>query len=366
MDNNNSIIRGYIGTYTHGESKGIYTFTFDTNSGTIFDIVLGAELQNPTYTVIDDENKYLYSVIKSPEEQDLESNGVAAFSIDEDTGRLSLINYETLNGKSPCHVSLDKNKKYLFAANYHEGTIAIFPITDVGSIAIPTEIVRHTGSGPNKKRQEAPHVHFAALSPDEKFLFAVDLGTDRIEAYDFNFESGKLQHNPTLSLSLPEGSGPRHLAFHPNGRFTYVITELSSKILLLDYNSNDYSIKIIQSISALPETFEGENTGAAIRITPDGRFIYSSNRGHNSLAAFSINQENGELSLVGFYDTLGDGPRDFNIDPTGKFIIAANEKSSSLVVYSIDQADGSLKTISDPIEVPNPVSIEFLKSISKE
>lgn len=366
MDNNNSIIRGYIGTYTLGESKGIYTFTLDLSSGTIQDIALGAELQNPTYTVIDKENKYLYSVIKSPEEKDLESNGVAAFSIDDSTGRLKLINYETLTGKSPCHVNLDKNKRYLFSANYHEGTVAIFPITDEGSIAIPTEVVKHTGSGPNKERQEAPHVHFTALSPDEKFLLAVDLGTDRIEAYDFNFQSGKLQHNPSLSTILPGGSGPRHLAFHPNGRYFYVITELSSEVVLLDYNREEYSIKALQTISTLPDNFTRENTGAAIRITPDGRFLYASNRGANSLAAFAINQESGELSLIDFYDTLGDGPRDFNIDPTGKFIIAANEKSSSIVVYSIDQEKGSLKVISDPIEVPNPVSIAFLNPITEE
>ena len=366
MDNNNSIIRGYIGTYTYGKSKGIYTFIFDLNSGAIQDIALGAELQNPTYTVIDNENKYLYSVIKSPEEKDLESNGVAAFAINSDNGRLSLINFETLIGKSPCHVSLDKNSKYLFSANYHEGTVAIFPITDAGSIAIPTEVVKHTGSGPNKERQEAPHVHFTALSPDERFLLAVDLGTDRIEAYDFNFQSGKLQHNPSLSISLPGGSGPRHLAFHPNGRYIYVLTELSCEVVLLDYDSEKYSINSLQTISSLPENFKGENTGAAIRITPDGRFLYASNRGDNSLAAFSINQENGELSLIGFYSTLGDGPRDFNIDPTGKFIIAANEKSSSVVVYSIDQENGSLKTISDPIDIPNPVSVEFLHLIEEE
>ncbi len=366
MEINDSIIRGYIGTYTQGESEGIYTFQLDLSKGTIEEIQVAAKLQNPTYLTIDKENKYLYSVVKSPSEQDLESNGVAAFNLNEDDGSLKLINYETLEGKSPCYLSLDKEKRYLLSANYHEGTLAVFPILDAGSIAIPTEIIRHTGFGPNKERQEAPHIHYAALSPDERVVFTVDLGTDRIEAYDLNFKSGKLQHIPNLSLSFAPGSGPRHLAFHPKGRYIYAITELSSQLVVIEYDRDEYSIEALEYISNLPEDFKGENTGAAIRITKDGRFLYASNRGHNSIAAYRILEEGRNLSLIGYYSTLGDGPRDFNIDPTGKFLIASNQNTSSIVLFSINQEDGSLKTISDPIKVPNPVSVEFTHLTSKE
>jgi len=351
---------GYIGTYTQGGSEGIYGFTLDTESGSIENISVAARLENPTYIAIDKNNKYLYSVVKAPNEKNLESNGVSAYTLNSSTGELKLLNYETLEGKSPCHVSIDKNSRYVFSANYHEGTLSVFPITDAGSVAMPSDIIRHTGSGPNKERQEAPHVHFASLSPDEKYLFAVDLGTDRIEAYDFDFEKGKLHHNLNLSISLKPGCGPRHLVFHPNGKFIYVITELSSEVVVLEYNPQDFNVKEIEYISTLPMDFNGDNTGAAIHISKDGRYLYTSNRGHNSIAVFSVDGETGKLQPISHNSTLGDGPRDFNIDPTGRFLIAANQNTSNIVTYSINEETGTLKHIGESINIPNPVCVKFI------
>lgn len=360
MEININKIIGYIGTYTQGDSEGIYGFTLDTESGSIENINVAAKLENPTYISIDKNNKYLFSVVKSPDEKNLESNGISAYFLNSSTGELKLINYETLEGKSPCHVSIDKNNRYVFSANYHEGTLSIFPIIDAGSVAMPSDIIKHSGSGPNKERQEAPHVHFVSLSPDEKYLFAVDLGTDRIEAYDFDFEKGKLHHNSNLSISLKPGCGPRHLVFHPNGKFIYVITELSSEVVVLEYNPQDFNVKEIEYISTLPNDFNEENTGAAIHISSDGRYLYTSNRGHNSIAVFSVDEETGKLQLISHHSTLGDGPRDFNIDPTGRFLIAANQNTSNIVTYCINSEAGILKHIGESIEIPNPVCVKFI------
>lgn len=360
MEINNTKLKGYIGTYTQGKSEGIYSFILNTDAGLIENIELAAKLENPTYLAIDKENRFIYSVVKSPDENMLESNGVASYSINQEDSNLKLLNYETLEGKSPCYVSTDKNNSYLFSANYHEGTLAVFPITDVGSIAMPSDIVEHSGSGPNKERQDAPHVHYASLSPGEKHVFAVDLGTDRIEVYEFDFEKGKLSHNPNFSISLKPGCGPRHLTFHPNGKYIYVITELSSEIAVLEYSAENYSLKELQYVSTLPQDFKGENTGAAIHLSPDGKFLYASNRGHNSIAVFSVDESTGSLQFISHYFTKGDGPRDFNIDPYGKFLIAANQNSSNIVLYSINKDQGTLTQLGEPIEVPNPVCIKFL------
>ncbi|TDT63266.1 lactonase family protein [Fonticella tunisiensis] len=348
---NTNKLTAYVGTYTNGESKGIYRFTMDASSGKIEDVSLAGEMENPTYLAIDKNNKLLYSVAKVGD-----GGGVAAFKI-KNSGDLELINYQVSQGKPPCYVGLNSKNEYVFSANYHRATIEVFPVREDGGIDIPSSVITHEGSGPNKERQEKAHAHYAALTPDEKYLCAVDLGIDKLAVYSLN--RGSLSEANGLSLSLRPGCGPRHLAFHPNGKFAYIITELSSEIVALEYSPSD-GFKEIQYISALPEGFNGENLGSAIYVSPDGRYLYASNRGHNSIAIFRIDITSGRLEVVGHESTGGEHPRDFAIDPTGKFLIAANQDTNNIVPFSIDNSTGKLTRIGDSISIPNPVCIKFI------
>lgn len=342
----------YIGTYTNGESKGIYRLIMD-EQGKIEDLKLAAELDNPTYLTISKDNKYLYSVIKIGDK-----GGVAAFSIDAETEELQLINYQVSEGSSPCHVSLDNENKYVFSANYHRGLVEVFPIAEDGGVKPPSSIAIHEGSGPNKERQESAHVHFVSLTPDQNYLCAVDLGIDKVVVYDF--KDGLLSKAEELSLSLKPGCGPRHMAFHPKGKFAYVVTELSNEIVILEYCEANPEFKQIGYISTLPDNNEGESFCSAIHISRDGKYLYAANRGHNSIAVFIIDDSTGMLELVGHRSTEGQFPRDFIIDPTGRFILASNQNSNNLMTFSIDKETGLLTRTGSEATVPNPVCTKFL------
>lgn len=349
MNEKNAKLVAYVGTYTTGESKGIYSFTIDATSGKIDEVKLVAKLENPTYLNIN--NQYIYSVIKVGE-----AGGVAALSINRLTQSLELLNYQVSDGKPPCHVSLDCKNSYIFSANYHKGNVEVFPISEDGSISAASSIVAHEGSGPNKERQEKSHVHYVSLSPDEKYLCTIDLGIDKLVVYTFN--------NGTLSklkdISLKPGCGPRHIDFHPNGKFAYIITELSSEIIALEYSPSKCNFREIQYISTLPDSYNNENLGGAIHISPDGHYLYASNRGHDSIAVFSIDSLSGKLKLISHSSTEGLYPRDFSIDPTGRFLIVANQNSNNIVTFLIDKATGKLTQINDSAFIPNPVCIKFL------
>lgn len=348
---NKTTYRGYIGTYTKGESKGIYTFTLDAEAGKITDVKLAAELENPTYLTISNDNHYLYAVTKEGE-----NGGVASFTIKEG-GELQAINSQVLAGSPPCHVSVDRDNRYLFTANYHKGSVESYKLNaENGSIQTPASIMKHEGSGPDP-RQEKPHSHYAGLTHDEKYLAVVELGIDALITY-------KLNEDATLSLTnllpLKAGSGPRHISFHPNGKFAYLMTEFSSEVIVLSYHPENGHFTEKQYISTLPNDFAENNQGSAIHISSDGRFVYAGNRGHNSIAVFSVNQETGELSLVELTSTAGDWPRDFNFDPTEKFIVGSNQESNNLVLYSRDENTGKLTLIQSDITVGHPVCIIFL------
>jgi 6-phosphogluconolactonase len=350
MTNNGKFI-GYIGTYTKGGSKGIYSFTLDTTEARITDINETAHLENPTYLTISSDNRYLYSVAKEGE-----TGGVTAFSINGD-GTLIELNRQMLPGSSPCHVSVDSKNRYAFSANYHKGSVESYLINqEDGSVHPAASIIKHEGSGPDQ-RQEKPHTHYAGVTPDENYLAVVELGIDALITYAVNDDS-------TLSkahlLPLKAGSGPRHLVFHPNGKFAYIMTEFSSEVIALTYYKEDGHFTEKQYISTLPAEFSENNQGSAIQISSDGRFVYAGNRGHNSIAVFSVNQETGELAFVESISTEGDWPRDFMLDPTEKFILASNQESSNLVLYSRDEETGRLTLIQSDIEVPFPVCIKFL------
>lgn len=349
----NNKLTAYVGTYTKDDSKGIYRFALDLETGKIEDITLAAEVGNPTYLSIDKENKHIYSISTTSN-----AAGIAAYSIKPSTGTLEFINNKLFVESSRCHISLDKNNKFLLSANYHQGEVSVFPLNPDGSLNDPSAIVKHEGAGPNKDRQENPHAHYISVTPDEKHICVVDLGIDKIVGYDFN--NGNLVKSDSLTLSLKPGSGPRHMVFHPNNKFAYVLTELSSEVVALEYIASESKFEILQYISALPESFTGESAGGAIHISLDGRFLYTSNRGHDSIAVFSVDAATGKLQLVDHTLTQGSHPRDFSIDPTGKYLIVANMNTNNVVPFLIDQETGKLTQENESVIIPKAVCIRFL------
>ncbi|MFO1442572.1 lactonase family protein [Bacillus sp. Bva_UNVM-123] len=350
MDNYKFV--GLIGTYTKGESKGIYSFTLDTKKGEIAEAALVAELDNPTYLALSHDNHFLYSVVK-----DGELGGIAAFRVNSQNGELTFINSHVSEGAPPCHVSIDNKSNYVLSANYHKGTIEAHDLNqETGAILPPTSIIVHTGKGPDK-RQEKPHTHYAGFTPDKKFVIAVELGIDKIITYELL--NGKFAQKN--SLSVKPGSGPRHITFHPNGKHAFVMTEFSSEVLVLSYDQKDGSFKQLQSISTIPENFDENNQGSAIHISSDGHFVYAGNRGHNSIAIFQVNEETGMLHIIDHTSTEGDWPRDFTLDPTEKFLVASNQNSGNLVLFARDEATGKLTLLQKNIVVPEPVCVKFLK-----
>lgn len=343
--------RGYIGTYTKGDSKGIYTFTLDTEKKELSTPILAAELENPTYVTVTADSQTLYAVVKEGE-----FGGVSSYRITKENGELTPLITEVSPGSSPCHVSVNQNNEKVLTAYYHRGTAELYN-TDEGKVDPVSAFVQHAGTGPNVDRQEKPHVHFSGFTPDEKFAVVVDLGIDKIVTYSLEGNSLEIEH----SLSVNPGSGPRHIAFHPNGKFAYVMTELSNEVIVLSYNSEDAKFTELQYISAIPADFTENSQGSAIHLSSDGRFVYVGNRGHNSIALFSVNKETGELAFIEHTSTEGNWPRDFVLDPTEKFLVASNEQSGNLVLYTRDEETGKLTLEQSNVAVPYPVCVKFLQ-----
>lgn len=345
-----SKVIGYVGTYTKEDSKGVYQFTLDTEKKEIIDVKLAAELSNPTYITVSDDNKNLYAVAK-----DGENGGVTSFSINNESGKLTKLNSQTSAGAPPCHVSVNQHKSNVVTANYHTTKITSYVINEDGSLNPATSVMEHEGSGPHE-RQEKPHMHFAGFTPDEKYVIAIDLGSDRILTYRLN--DGKLEITQVYTTS--PGSGPRHITFHPNKKFAYVMTELSSEVLVLHYDKNDGSFTKQQSISTIPEDFEETNDGSAIHISSDGQYVYAGNRGHNSIAVFKVNQDTGQLTFIEWTSTEGNWPRDFVLNPSEEFLVATNQKSNTMTLFNRDQTTGKLKLVQSDVKVPEPVCVKFL------
>jgi 6-phosphogluconolactonase len=351
MTDNKEFI-GYVGTYTKENSEGIYTFTLHTEAQKVSNVTLAAKLDNPTYVTISKSNQYLYSVVKEGE-----AGGVAAYSINSHTGELEEQNRQVVVGASPCHISVDSGNHTVVTANYHKGTIESFEVDEENGTVNPTSsIMAHEGSGPNKERQEKPHAHYAGYTPDEKYVVGVDLGIDKIITYGIKDSTLK----EVNSLSVNPGSGPRHITFHPDGKYAYVMTELSSEVIVLTYHPEEGSFTELQYISTVPEEIDGNSQGSAIHISSDGSFVYVANRGHNSIAVFSVDQNSGQLTFVEHTSTEGNWPRDFVLDPTGKFLIATNEKSHNLVLFSRNETTGKLTLLQSDVVVPEPVCVKFL------
>lgn len=341
---------GYIGTYTKGDSKGIYSFTLDAVNGKITDVKAVASLENPTYLNISKDNQYLYSVAKEGK-----SGGVAGYKILQ-SGELSLINNQYSEGASPCHVSVNKENSLLLSANYHKGSADSYRLNpENGEILAVLSSIFHEGSGPDE-RQEKAHTHYSGFTPDEKYAAVIDLGIDQLITY--SLDNGKLVEKSILHIA--PGSGPRHLTFHPNGEYAYLMTEFSSEVLVLKYHSEDGSFQQLQAVSTLPDDFKENNQGSAIHISSDGKFVYAANRGHDSIAVFEVKPESFELLFVEHTLTEGNWPRDFVLDPSENYVIVSNQNSGNVVLYSRSKDTGRLTLLQSDIKVPDPVCIKFL------
>ncbi len=350
----------YIGTYTRQQSKGIYAFHFDPATGKTTSIGLVAETANPSFLAIHPNRRFLYAVNEVASFGGQKTGSVTSYSVDPQTHRLTVLNAVSSRGESPCHLTLDKSGRWLFVANYGSGSVAVLPVRPDGSLDEASGFVQHSGNSVNPARQRGPHAHEIVLSPDNRFALVADLGLDEVLVYRIDPDKGDLLPNAGEYVKIEPGSGPRHLAFHPGGRFVYVVNELLSTVAVLTYDPEKGSLKRLQTVSSLPKDFIGNSTCAEISVHPGGRFLYASNRGHDSIAVFAIDPCDGTLTQVEHVATLGKTPRSFAIDPTGAFLFVANQDSNTVVPFRLDPQTGHLVPNGDPLAVPLPVCVVFL------
>ena len=355
----------YVGTYTNKTaSKGIYAYLFDPGIGKLSPLGVAAESEDPSFLAVHPSGKYLYAVNEIDHFGAQKSGAVSSFAIDPKTGTLTLLSQVSTQGAGPCYISLDKTGKFVLVANYDGGSIAVFPIREDGSLAPASAFVQHSGSSINKERQEGPHAHWIGASPDNRFALAADLGLDEILVYRFNAAQGTLAPNTPPCARLNPGAGPRHFAFHPNGKFAYVLTEMGSSVTAFAYKASNGSLSPLQTVSTLSilrKDYSGPKEAAEIAVHPSGKFLYASNRaGIDTISAFSIDPVKGTLHLKDEYPTMGKTPRNFSIDPTGKFLLAANQESNNIVIFRIDSTTGALSPTGEVTEAPAPVCITFV------
>jgi 6-phosphogluconolactonase len=352
----------YVGTYTTKQtSKGIYAYRFDATTGQLTSIGLAAESVDPSFVVVHPNGKYLYAVNEIGDFNGMKSGAISSFAIDKKAGTLKFLNQVSTHGAGPCYVSLDKTGRFVLVANYDGGSVATFAIQDDGSLSLVKGFVEHSGSSVDKERQEAPHAHWIGVSPDNRFALAADLGLDDVMVYKFDDVQGKLTPNNPPYTQVKPGLGPRHLAFHPNGKFAYLITEMGSSVIAFSYSAQKGSLTQLQTLPNLPKDYTGVREAAEIAVHPSGKFLYASNRGTaNSIGAYKIDPNKGTLTAAGSFSTKGMTPRNFAIDPTGQFLLAANQDSGNIVVFRIDAATGALTPTGQVEEVPAPVCITFM------
>ena len=350
----------YFGTYTSTNSRGIYLSKFDPATGQLSAPELAAETKNPTFLVVAPGGHFLYAGSEMTDDHGRLTGAVSAYALENRTGRLTFLNQENSGGNgSPCHLSLDATGKCLLVANYETGSIAALPVQADGRLGTATAMIQHTGSSVNPTRQAGPHAHFICPSPDNRFALNCDLGLDQVFVYRLDAENARLTPNDPPFARVGPGSGPRHLVFSKDGNFVYVINEMSNTISAFHYDAENAKLTEAQTISTLPHDFSGANTGAEIALHPSGKFLYASNRGHNSIALFDVDQKSGLLTLVTHQSTLGRMPRFFAIDPSGRWLFVENQASGSVVVFAIDPVTGKLKPTRRTLFIGSPVCAVF-------
>jgi 6-phosphogluconolactonase len=345
----------YVGTYTDGASRGIYRFTFDPATGATTGPVLAAETKNPSFLALHPSGRFLYAVGEVDRFEGAKTGVVSAFAIDPKTGNLTLLNQKPSEGTGPCHLVVDRTGGNVLVANYGGGTVAVLPIAADGRLKAASSIRAHEGTGPDRGRQEKPHAHGIYLDADERFAFSPDLGADRVFVYRFDAAKGTL--DPHGAAPLAPGSGPRHGAFHPTGRYFYAINELLSTVTAFSYDAERGALTSLQTITTLPAGFSGTSSTAEVAVSPDGRFVYGSNRGDDSLAVFRVDAATGRLTAAGRVGVGGKTPRHFTIDPTGRFILAAHQDSGTIAVLRLDSKTGMPALVGSPVKVDKPVCL---------
>ncbi|MRS63336.1 beta-propeller fold lactonase family protein [Larkinella terrae] len=345
----------YVGTYSTRGSEGVYVLEFDRANGSLKQLQTVSNAKSPSFLAIHPTGKYLYSV----NEAAANSGGVSSYAIEPKTGKLTMLNQQSSHGRGPCHIAIDQTGKLAFVSNYGGGTFTVLPIQNDGKLGLATDTLKYEGKGAHAQRQEKPHIHSATVSPNNRFVYVCDLGTDKVYIYEFDQASGKVKPAATPYASVSPGSGPRHITIHPNGKYLYLVEELTSSVATFALNSKTGALTLLEdNVKTLPADFSGNNTSADIHTDPKGKFLYQSNRGYNALAILSIAAD-GKPTLIGQQPTEGKTPRNFLIDPKGEYAFAANQDTDNIVVYKVDGKTGKLTPTGHQIKVPAPVCLKL-------
>jgi 6-phosphogluconolactonase len=362
----------YVGTYTEkilfgtgqifeGQGEGIHIYKMDPATGSLTPHHTAGEIKNPSYLAFHPSCRFLYAVNELKSYNGEATGTLSAFTLNPQDGRPEFVNMVATHGTDPCHVTVDKTGKFALVANFASGSIAVLPIRRDGGLEEASDVIQHRGSSLDPIRQSGPHAHSVTLDASNRFAYVPDLGLDRLMIYRFDSEGGTLKTHGQCCFETKPGAGPRHFVFHPGNSFAYLIDELDSTIVTLGYDEQKGTVEEIQTLSALPQPFRGKSTCADILVDPTGRFLYASNRGHDSIAMFRIDDSTGELALIGHEPTRGKTPRNFTIDPSGTFLLAANQDSDCIVCFRIDRQSGRLTFDGQVTHAPTPVCVKILE-----
>lgn len=345
----------FVGTYTDLGAEGIYTCRLNVATGAVECVDVQPGIENPTFLVIDPSGEHLYAACEK-----VSGDGVVTAYAINGNGALTLLNSAHTGGAGPCHLQVDQTDSYVVVANYFGGSVSLLPIQANGSLGARTDFVQHHGSSVNPERQRQAHAHCVMIDGANTLVYVCDLGMDAIVVYRIDHATGRLIEQPDLSVPAEPGDGPRHFAFHPASAHAYAVNELGSSVSAYDYDAATGALTVTQRISTLPVAWSGDSTCADIHVSPDGRFVYASNRGHNSIAAFAVESATGRLTPLGHTPTRGEIPRNFLITPDGRFLLAANQNSGSIVTFRVDRASGELEFSGHEVAVPAPVCLKLL------
>ena len=349
----------FIGTYTGEKSHGIYVSRFDAQTGGLSPAELAAETKDPTFLAVHPKQRVLYAAGEVNDFGGHETGSVSAYRFDSKFGKLTLLNQQPSGGTAPCHLAVDATGRCLLVANYGNGSIAALPLQPGGSLRPPATVIQHHGSSVNPQRQAGPHAHFITPDPANRLALVCDLGLDQVLLYRFEPAKSSLTPSDPPSVALKGGAGPRHLAFAPSGRRLYVLNEMGSTLTAFSYGTKKPGLTELQTVSTLPGSFTGQSTCAEVQVSPSGKFLYASNRGHDSIAIFAIDSRTGTLTPLGHEPTRGKTPRHFALAPGGKWLLAENQDSNEVVVFGVDSRTGKLSATGTTLEVGSPVCIVF-------
>jgi len=350
----------YVGTYSVRGSQGIYAFNFNRAKRTLTPLQTVPSLESPSFVTIHPSGKYLYSVNRGKANVTDQGGSVSAYGIDPKSGQLNRLGNKSSYGEGPCYVDVDRTGKYLFVSHYGDGNLTVSSLFNDGLVGSVSDSKKYTGNSVNSERQTSPHIHSTVLSPDNKFLYVMDLGTDKIYIYEFNSTNGTVNAGTTPEVHVTPGAGPRHFTFHPSGNVAYLVEELTSTVGAFSVDKTTGALTVLQdTVKSLPPNFTEKNTGADIHTDAAGKYLYMSNRGANVISIFSIGAD-GKITLLGHQPTSGMVPRNFLVDPKGEFLFVANQDTDNIAIFRINPKTGLLTVVGKPVSVPSPVCLKYL------